>query len=107
ATNNNGGGPLPDGTYQMTAQQVDLAGNTSAASAPMAPPLVVDTVPPAQATLALDPGSDSGTVGDNATAVIPQQYNGTTAAGAGLTFLDGATAFGPFDTTRIGQAQTA
>jgi autotransporter-associated beta strand protein len=37
---------LADGTYAITAQQMDAAGHQSAPSAAMAPPLVIDTRPP-------------------------------------------------------------
>src|SRR5262249_38361395 len=50
---------LVDGSYDITAVQIDLAGNPSVPSAPMTPPLVIDTtvgVP----TLTMDPLSDTG-----------------------------------------------
>jgi len=35
--------PLPDGSYQITVNQTDVAGNTSAMSAPLSPSLVIVT----------------------------------------------------------------
>jgi hypothetical protein len=80
--------PLADGTYQITAVQEDVAGNFSAASGAMSPPLVVVTKPPQTPTLQLDALYDTGTVGDNITAAIPQLYDGTAGAGAMLTLVD-------------------
>src|SRR5262249_26050729 len=39
--------PLADGTYQITAQATDLAGNVGPMSLALVPPLVIDTKPPA------------------------------------------------------------
>ncbi len=36
-------GQFTDGTYQVTAQQTDVAGNVSPLSGPMTPPLIIDT----------------------------------------------------------------
>src|SRR5207247_260405 len=58
-------GPLADGTYNFTAQQVDVAANTSPVSITLT--VTVNTAVPAAPTLVLDPASDSGTVGDGIT----------------------------------------
>ncbi|MDR3662983.1 MAG: Ig-like domain-containing protein, partial [Mycobacterium sp.] len=57
----------PDGTYTFEVKQVDVAGNTSAASAPLQ--VLIVTATPVIPTLALDSGSDSGTKGDGITNV--------------------------------------
>jgi hypothetical protein len=82
---------LVDGTYQITAGQEDVAGNLSAQSGAMTPPLVIITVKPLTPTLRLDPAYDTGTVGDNLTAAIPQLYDGTASAGTTVTLFDGNT----------------
>jgi hypothetical protein len=69
--------PLADGTYQVTADQMDVAGNVSPRSATTSPPLVVDGTAPGVPTLRLDPLSDTGAPNDNRTASIPQVFTGT------------------------------
>ena len=67
---------LADGTYTYFIKIVDTAGNaydpaTDLNPADLLPPfstsVVVDTTPPPQAGISLDPASDSGTQGDNIT----------------------------------------
>jgi hypothetical protein len=85
-----GPGALGDGTYDISARQIDGAGNVSA-SPTMTPPLVVDTIQPQPPTLMLDPSYDI-VVGDNITASIPQLFEGTTEAGTQVAIQDGAAA---------------
>jgi subtilisin-like proprotein convertase family protein len=67
-------GPVADGTYVYTVVQLDLAGNASQASPGLT--VKVDTTPPAAPTgLALDPGSDSGTLGDGITNVAAPSFD--------------------------------
>jgi subtilisin-like proprotein convertase family protein len=88
------------GTYQITAELADVAGNLGGQSAPLNPPLVLILTPPAPATLRLDPSTDTGTVGDNRTASVPQLYRGTNQAGVTITIRDSSTStIGPFDTS--------
>jgi subtilisin-like proprotein convertase family protein len=63
-------GPVsPDAVYTYAAKQVNQAGTISGLSAEL--PVTVDTTPPAPpAAPVLDPGSDSGVLGDNITNVI-------------------------------------
>ena len=81
---------LAAGTYQFAAEQKDGAGNTSAPSPSVSIQIVTTGTTP---TLALDPGSDSGTPGDDITnvngsgGVFPQFDVGNVAAGATLNLL--------------------
>ena len=85
-------GVLTDGVHSLTATATDAAGNTSDASDALV--LTIDTVAAAPAGLALDSGSDSGTLGDNLTNVTTPQINGTAEAGASVEVFDGATSLG-------------
>lgn len=96
---------LTAGTYTITALQVDVAGNVGNPSSALAPPLMIVTQLPTPATIALDPASDTGRPGDNITAAVPQDYNGTNQAGVTLTVKDNGIAIGPFDTTRLNVPQ--
>lgn len=70
--------PLPDGTYTITARQLDLAGNISPFTAPLQPLLVIDTLAPAAPAFVLDPGSDSGISNtDHVTNVARPAFTGT------------------------------
>jgi subtilisin-like proprotein convertase family protein len=88
----------PDGVYVYTAEQVDVAGNTSAPSGPLS--VTVLTSAPAPTGLTLDPNSDSGVKGDDITNVTSPTID-VAAAAAGSTvtlFRDGksvATRTGP------------
>ncbi len=62
-----------DGVVYFEVQQVDVAGNTSTASAPLK--VLVVTSTPATPSLALDALSDSGTVGDNITNVTDPLFD--------------------------------
>jgi hypothetical protein len=97
--------PLGAGTFTITAQAVDVAGNIGNPSSPLSPALVLITAPPAAPTLVLDAGSDTGVPGDNITAAIPQVYDGTNPANVTITVADGSNQIGPFSTTKIGQPQ--
>jgi subtilisin-like proprotein convertase family protein len=88
--------PLGSATFQITADQVDAAGNVSPRSAAMVPPLTIDAIPPATPTLVLDPNSDTGVRGDNTTASIPQQFDGTAEPGSRVDILDGGAVIDSF-----------
>ena len=56
-------GPIAPGLYNVVASFVDAGGNRSPETAPMAPPLLIDTTPPASVNVTgLVP--DTGTAGD-------------------------------------------
>ncbi len=74
---------LAAGTHSITATATDVAGNVSTASTALS--VVIDTTPPTTPTLTLDPGSDTGTVGDNLTTTTIVTLQGVTEANASLT----------------------
>lgn len=80
-----------DGTYALTATQVNEAGNASAHS--LAASLTIDTSASAP-TLALDAASDTGTAGDRLTSVATPTIKGTADAGASVVLYEGATVLG-------------
>jgi subtilisin-like proprotein convertase family protein len=80
--------PLTDGSYNMTVQLVDVAGNSSKISAIMQPPLIIQTKAPSIPTIKLDPAYDTGTLGDNITAAIPAVFDGTTDPGTSVVIKD-------------------
>jgi subtilisin-like proprotein convertase family protein len=61
-------GPVADGVYSYATQQLDVAANASALSAPLTV-TILTALPPAPSTPVLDPASDSGIKGDNITNV--------------------------------------
>jgi hypothetical protein len=69
---------LPNGAVPFTAVATDAAGNVSPVSNLT---VTVDTVPPGPPTAALDPTSDSGTLGDNLTNDTTPTISGTGVAG--------------------------
>ena len=78
---------LADGIHTLTARQVDLAGNASAASAGLA--VTIDTqAPAAPGAPVLDAASDSGASGDGITTVTRPVIRGTGAANAVVTLYD-------------------
>ncbi|MCS0615071.1 Ig-like domain-containing protein [Massilia kyonggiensis] len=78
---------LADGSHTLTARQVDVAGNASAASAGLV--VTIDTQPPAAPDApVLDAASDSGTAGDGITTVTRPVIRGTAAANAVVTLYD-------------------
>ncbi len=84
---------LADGSHSLTATETDAAGTTSAASAALV--LTIDTVPPPQPSgLALDPSTDSGTLGDDITNVAQPKIDGHGIAGDTVTLSDGSTVVG-------------
>nr|WP_310144292.1 Ig-like domain-containing protein [Burkholderia ambifaria] len=89
-------GILADGTHQITAQQVDMAGNTSALSG--AASVMIDTSEPAPVNLKLvDDTFGQGTAGtssDGLTKDSQVTINGTAGAGDVVTLMDGATSVG-------------
>src|SRR5581483_6824824 len=90
------GQPLGDGTYTITVQLGDTAGNLSAVSPAMQPSLTISTSQPSKPTISLDPGSDSGTLGDNVTAFNPLVFNGKADPGTKLTVFDNGVAVQTF-----------
>jgi VCBS repeat-containing protein len=78
---------LSDGSHTLKAAQTDLAGNVSVLSTGLA--LTIDTQPPvAPGTPALDPASDTGTLGDNITQTTTPVIKGTAIANAAVTLYD-------------------
>ena len=78
---------LADGSHTLTARQVDVAGNASAASAGLT--VAIDTQPPAApGAPVLDAASDSGTAGDGITTVTRPVIRGTGVANAVVTLYD-------------------
>src|SRR5207302_52265 len=71
--------PLADGSYSITAQTTDLAGNASPVSAALAPPLVIPSTPPAAPGVpGLLPADDSGVSNsDHITNVAQPRFLGT------------------------------
>ncbi|MFE1602191.1 Ig-like domain-containing protein [Methylobacterium sp. ID0610] len=84
-----GAAALGDGTHTLTAQIVDRAGNTSAASADFV--LSVDSTAPGAPT-APAPSADTGTPGDGVTREPVQTFSGTAEAGSLVTLYDNGTA---------------
>ena len=83
----------PDGVYAITARATDVAGNTSAVSAPLS--LTIDTTPPAAPSVpVLDPSTDSGVRGDSVTRFTNPKCTGTAEAGATVTILGNGVAVG-------------
>jgi subtilisin-like proprotein convertase family protein len=71
-------GPVPDGVYIYTAQQVNRAGNESPISAGLT--VIIDTIPPNRpSTPLLLPADDSGVPNDNITNVTRPRVFGTIA----------------------------
>ncbi|MFC4168186.1 Ig-like domain-containing protein [Teichococcus aestuarii] len=88
---------LPEASYSFTATATDAAGNISTTSPT---PAVVEIDLPAGGTLeapaalALDPGSDSGTVGNGMTTDATPTITGTAADGLTVTLYNGETVLG-------------
>nr|WP_321985505.1 Ig-like domain-containing protein [uncultured Lichenicoccus sp.] len=84
---------LVAGTHRLDATQTDIAGNVSAASAPLA--LTIDTAAPsAPSHLVLAAASDSGARGDDITNVATPTITGLGVAGDTVSLLDGAARVG-------------
>ena len=84
---------LSDGMHTLTATQTSPAGNVS----PPSPFLIlnIDTsAPAAPAALALDPGSDSGILGDATTDFTQPVVTGTAEAGSTVVLFDAGVAVG-------------
>jgi large repetitive protein len=79
-------GPVADGTYVYTLQQVSIAGNASPFSTPVS--VKIDTSIPPGPTLVLDPKSDTGAKGDNITSILNPIFDASgVVAGASLTLF--------------------
>ncbi|MBP2228898.1 hypothetical protein J2847_002190 [Azospirillum agricola] len=84
---------ISEGGHTLTARAVDTAGNTSAAAAGLA--LTVDTTVAAPTGVALATASDTGTLGDNLTAVTTPVIDGTAEANAVVSlYKDSSTLLG-------------
>nr|WP_286209090.1 Ig-like domain-containing protein [Azospirillum sp. A1-3] len=85
---------LSNGTHTLSARGVDLAGNTSAASAALV--VTIDTIAPNAATgVALAAGSDTGSSAtDRITRLATPGLTGTAEANSTVTLYDGSTAVG-------------
>ena len=78
---------LTSGAHGITAKSIDLAGNTSAASA--ATTVTIDTTAPAAPTgLSIDTATDSGTKGDGITSFTQIEIDGSAAPGSTVTLYD-------------------
>jgi hypothetical protein len=73
---------LADGTYTITVQQLDVAGNTSPMSPPLSPNLVINTVKPVAPSVPnLIPADDTGVSNsDHITRVRTPHFQGTAGA---------------------------
>ncbi|MCP4330653.1 MAG: hypothetical protein GY791_19845, partial [Alphaproteobacteria bacterium] len=71
---------LTEGAHSFTAVATDVAGNTSAASGPLA--VTIDTIAPSAPTIGLATASDDGTTGDGLTSEQVLTLLGTAEAGA-------------------------
>ena len=79
--------PGTDGQVSLTATELDIVRDVSAASAPLL--LSIQTAPPpAPSGLTLAAGSDTGFQGDNITDVTTPTVTGTTQAGSTVTLFD-------------------
>ncbi|MFA8356910.1 Ig-like domain-containing protein [Burkholderia ubonensis] len=89
-------GVLADGTHQITAQQVDIAGNTSALSG--ATPVTIDTSEPAPVNLHLVDDTfgahTTGTSSDGLTKDSKVTITGTASASDVVTLMDGTVSVG-------------
>jgi len=92
-------GHLADGAHQLSATQVDLAGNTSVASASLK--VTVDTVAPTASAPTLT-GGDTGVLGDNLTNAATIKVGGSAEAGASVQIFDGTTLVGTTSATGAG-----
>ena len=85
-----------EGRHELFATATDLAGNTSLLSSPFV--LTIDTAAPAApGGIALDPASDSGTKGDDTTAIRTPLIAGIAEPGSVIALTDA-------DGTAVGQA---
>jgi large repetitive protein len=92
---------LADGVHTITTTATDPAGNVSPASSPIT--VTIDASAPAAPSAAvLSPGSDSGVVGDNLTAVKTPTLTGTGEPGATITVYDGTTLLGTTSVSALG-----
>ncbi len=84
---------LTDGTHNVSASQVDVAGNSSVLSAALS--VMIDTiVPPTPSAPVLSPTSDSGVLGDNITNDTTPTFTGTAEAGTTVSVYNGTNKVG-------------
>jgi hypothetical protein len=84
---------LTDGMHNISASQLDVAGNSSVLSAAL--PVMIDTVVPlAPSAPVLSPTSDSGVLGDNITNDTTPTFTGTAEKGATVSIYNGTTKVG-------------
>lgn len=85
-------GSLAAGDHTLTAQAVDVAGNTSAASSGLA--LTIDRTADAPTGLALASGSNTGLTNDLITSVLAPTITGTAEAGGAVSLYNGSNLVG-------------
>ncbi len=90
---------LGDGVVSVTIAATDTAGNTAEGTGGS---LVLDTQGPPAPTLALDPTSDTGTMGDGVTDDATPTLRGAAEAGATVTILRDGVAVGTTSATSSG-----
>jgi hypothetical protein len=83
---------LADGAHTLSVVALDLAGNTSAASAALT--VTIDTTAAAPTGLALAAVSDTGIRGDNLTSATTPTITGRAEAGSVVTLMKGSTPLG-------------
>lgn len=94
--------PLADGMYTITAKSEDLAGNLSAASAPLAGDLMIDTLEPQRPTIDLLDSSDSGRHNqDDVTNDTTPTVRVTAEVGTMVVIKDGNTVIDTFTSTGV------
>ncbi|ALG73044.1 hypothetical protein VY88_14300 [Azospirillum thiophilum] len=85
-------GSLAAGDHTLTAQAVDIAGNTSAASSGLT--VTIDRTASAPTGLALATGSDTGLTGDAITSTLAPTITGTAEAGGVVSLYNGSNIVG-------------
>ncbi len=83
--------PLADGTYSLSVQSIDAAGNLSTLS-PALGLTILATPPAAPSAPVLFPADDSGTLGDGITNVNQPRLTGTAVAGDTVLLLNASNA---------------
>lgn len=92
---------LADGVNTLTVKATDAAGNTSAASSPLA--VTIDTVQAAPGTPVLGAAYDSGTSStDGITRIVNPTITGTGEAGSVVTLYDGGVSYGSATVNGLG-----
>ena len=79
---------LVDGTYELAARAVDIAGNASATTTLA---VTIDTIPPTAPTIDLHPDSDTSRSDDDVTRDTTPTFTGNAEAGTRVFLSEGAT----------------